>query len=61
MLIAGNAQLGRMPEARKWLAGFVAMHPNMTVARLREAQPDRYADRMAAILEGLRLAGLPEG
>ena len=24
MLIAGNAQLGRMPEARKWLAGFVA-------------------------------------
>ena len=61
MLIAGNAQLGRMDEARKWLADFLTMHPDMTVARLRAAQPKRYADRMAAILEGLQLAGLPEG
>jgi hypothetical protein len=32
----------------------------MTVARLRAAQPDKYENRMAAILEGLRMAGLPE-
>jgi tetratricopeptide (TPR) repeat protein len=60
MLIAGNAQLGRMDEAHKWLDRFVARHPDMTVARLRAAQPARHPDRMAAILEGLRLAGLPE-
>jgi tetratricopeptide (TPR) repeat protein len=60
MLIAANAQLGRMDAARKWLAGFLAMHPDMTVARLRAAQPDKYENRMAAILEGLRMAGLPE-
>lgn len=60
ILIAGNAHLGRLQEAHKWLARFLAMHPEMTVARLRDAQPDRYADRMANILEGLALAGLPE-
>ena len=60
MLIAGNAQLGRMDEARRWLASFRHAHPDLTVARLKAAQPDRHPDRMAAILEGLRLAGLPE-
>lgn len=60
MLIAGNAQLGRMTEAEKWLAAFLAMHPGMTISRLRAAQPDKYPDRMAAIFEGLSLAGLPE-
>jgi adenylate cyclase len=60
MLIAGNAQLGRMEEARKWLARFLTMHRDITVARIQAAQPDRYPDRMASILKGLRLAGLPE-
>jgi hypothetical protein len=60
MLIAANAHLGRMDDAHRWLAAFLAMHPGMTVSRIRAAQPDRYPDRMAAILEGLRLAGLPE-
>ena len=61
MLVAVNAQLGRMTDARKWLAGYLAMHPDMTIDRLRAAQPDKYADRNANISEGLRLAGLPEG
>jgi TolB-like protein/Tfp pilus assembly protein PilF len=58
MLIASNAQLGRMQEAHKWLAGFLAMHPSVTISRLRAAQPDKYPGRMAAIFEGLRLAGM---
>jgi TolB-like protein len=60
VLIAAHAQLGRMDEARNWLAAFLAIHPDMTISRIRSAQPERYPDRMAAILEGLRLAGLPE-
>lgn len=60
MLIAGHAHLGHLNEARGWLARYAAMHPDMTVARLRAAQPERFPDRMAAILDGLRLAGLPE-
>lgn len=58
MLAAGNAQVGRMSEARKWLKGYLAMHPQMTIARLRAAQPDKYEDRMAAIFAGLEKAGL---
>lgn len=60
MLIAGNAQLGRMDEAREGLAAFLVTHPDLTVERLRAAQPSRYEDRMAAILSGLQMAGLPE-
>jgi TolB-like protein len=60
MLIAGHAQLGQMDRARNWLARFLVMHPGMTVSRIRAGQPDKFPDRMAAILEGLRLAGLPE-
>jgi TolB-like protein/DNA-binding winged helix-turn-helix (wHTH) protein/Flp pilus assembly protein TadD len=60
ILIAVNAQLGRMVEARKWLTSFLAGHPGMTVSRILFAQPNRHPERMASILEGLRLAGLPE-
>ena len=60
MLIAANAQLGRMDVAKHWLKRFRADHPEMTVSRIRVGQPDKDPSRMAAILEGLRLAGLPE-
>jgi TolB-like protein/Flp pilus assembly protein TadD len=59
MLAAGNAKLGRMEEARSWLAKFRAMRPRVTVSSIRSSQPHRYDDRMANILEGLQLAGLP--
>ena len=58
MLIAANAQLGRLDEARRWLAIFNAMRPGMSVRKIRDAQPKKEPDRMAAILDGLRMAGL---
>ena len=61
MLIAANAQLGRMDEARRWLAKFRTLAPAVTIARIREGQPAKDPSRNAAILEGLRLAGLDEG
>ena len=61
MLIAANAQLGRIEEARRWLARYREQAPAITIAQIRRGQPDRYPNRMAAIFEGLRLAGMEEG
>ena len=60
MLIAANAQLGRMDEARRWLAKFRVIAPGITIAKIEEGQPAKDPSRMAAIFEGLRLAGLEE-
>jgi len=60
MLIAANAQLGRMDEARSWVVKFRALVPGMTIAKIKAAQPDKDPARLAAILEGLRLAGLDD-
>ncbi|MDG4885372.1 adenylate/guanylate cyclase domain-containing protein [Mesorhizobium sp. WSM4884] len=59
-LIAANAQLGRMDEARRYLAKFQALAPDVTIASIRAGLPEYDPSRMAAILEGLRLAGLKE-
>jgi tetratricopeptide (TPR) repeat protein len=61
MLIAASAHLGRMEEAQRYLREFMAIAPLVTVASIRAGQPAKDPDRVAAILEGLRLAGLPEG
>jgi TolB-like protein/Tfp pilus assembly protein PilF len=61
MLIAGYAQLGRIDEARSWLRRFQTLAPNVTIASIRNGQPDRDGTRMKAILDGLRMAGLPDG
>ena len=61
MLVAANAQLGRLDAARRWLVKFQALVPGVTIARIRQGQPAYDPSRMAAILEGLRLAGLEEG
>jgi adenylate cyclase len=61
MLIAANALLGRMEEAKRWLAKFRALLPDSTIARIRDGQPHKDPRAMAAIFEGLRLAGLEEG
>ncbi len=60
MLIAANAQLGRMDEARKFLAAFRKISPGVTIARIWAGQPQKDPARCAAILEGLHLAGLAE-
>ena len=60
MLIAGNAMLGRMEEARACLGRFLTIEPTVTISLIARGQPDRYEDRCASIYQGLRLAGLPE-
>jgi adenylate cyclase len=58
-LIASNAQLGKLDAARNWLAKYLTMNPGMTVARIAAAQPPDPL-RFGSIVEGLRLAGMPE-
>jgi Flp pilus assembly protein TadD len=61
MLVTGNAHLGRMDEARHFLAALQRMAPDVTVARIRSGQPAKDPARIEPVLEGLRLAGLPTG
>jgi len=61
MLIAANALLGRLDEARLHLKAYLEITPGVTIAAIREGQPAKDPSRMAAILEGLRIAGLEEG
>jgi len=63
MLIAANAKLGHIDEARRWLATFQVLAPGITITRIKAGQPAYDPSRMAAILilEGLRLAGLNAG
>ena len=60
MLIAANALLGRIDEARRQLQKYLSLTPDMTIADIVRGQPNREPDRIANILAGLRLAGLPE-
>lgn len=60
MLIAANAHLGRMAEAHRLLEDFRKIAPGATIAGIWAGQPQKDPSRMAAILEGLRLAGLAE-
>lgn len=60
ILVAANAQLGNLAEARHYLAQLEAIAPGVTIAKIRDGQPAKDPSRLAAILEGLRLAGLPE-
>ena len=60
MLIAANAHLGRLDEARRFLGDLVRVNPGITVSRVWAGQPQMDPSRCAAILDGLRLAGLPE-
>jgi hypothetical protein len=50
-----------MTEARRFVLNLQALAPAVTVASIRAGQPAKDPARVAAILEGLRLAGLPEG
>ena len=61
ILIAANAHLGRMEEAQRLLMDLRKIAPGVTISRLRAGLPAKDPARMAAILEGLRLAGLEEG
>jgi TolB-like protein/Tfp pilus assembly protein PilF len=58
MLISANAYLGRMDEARAYLAQLLAIAPGVTLAGIKSGQPAMYPERIGAILDGLKLAGL---
>lgn len=60
MLVAANAHLGRMDQAKRYLATLRRLSPGVTIARVWAGQPQKDPSRLAAILEGLRLAGLEE-
>lgn len=60
MLIAAHAHLGRMEEAHRFVQRLLQRRPGATVASIRSGQADKDPSRIAAVLEGLRLAGLPE-
>ena len=60
ILIAANALLGGMDAARRWLEKLKLIAPGTTIASLRVGRPDKDPSRMAAIIQGLRLAGLDE-
>ena len=61
MLIAANAHLGHMDEAHRFLSELRRIAPAVTVASIRAGQAAKDPTRVAAILDGLRLAGLAEG
>jgi tetratricopeptide (TPR) repeat protein len=61
IVIAANAHLGRTEEAHRFLRELQNKAPGATVARIRASQPDKDPSRIAATLEGLRIAGLDEG
>ena len=60
MLVAANAHLGRMEEARRHLAELRRLAPEVTVASISAGQCAKDPGRIEPILAGLRLAGLPE-
>lgn len=60
MLIAANAQLDHMVEARRRAAEFHTMVPEVTLATIVAGQPRKDPERLRPILEGLRKAGMPE-
>jgi TolB-like protein/class 3 adenylate cyclase/tetratricopeptide (TPR) repeat protein len=60
LLVAGNAKLGRLDEARRWLAELRARSPGVTISRIRAGEIARDPSRIAPILDGMRLAGLEE-
>jgi adenylate cyclase len=60
MLIAANAYLGRMNEARKHMASLNRISPGVSLARIRLGQRAIDPHRIEVFIEGLRMAGLPE-
>lgn len=60
MLIAGHAHLGQIDKARDWLRALLAISPDVSLARIVASQASRYPERLAPIVDGLRLAGFPK-
>jgi TolB-like protein/DNA-binding winged helix-turn-helix (wHTH) protein/Tfp pilus assembly protein PilF len=60
IMIAANVHMGRLDEAQRLLAAYRAIAPHVTLSTVRAGRPNAHPERAAFVLEGLRLAGLPE-
>lgn len=49
-----------MKEASRHLESLLRLSPHVTLSSIRNGQPAMIAGRIEPILDGLRLAGLPE-
>lgn len=58
MLIAANGHLGRLEDAKPYINRLLTIAPGVSIARIKAGQPDRIPERIGAVLEGLRRAGL---
>jgi TolB-like protein/Tfp pilus assembly protein PilF len=58
VLIAANAHLGRLDEARHFLGRLRKLSPAVTLRSIEAGQPALQRSRVEKLLEGLRLAGL---
>ncbi len=60
MLIAANAHLGQLEEARRHVTGLLAITPKASLTRIRQGQQPRDPHRLDVLIDGMRLAGLVE-
>jgi adenylate cyclase len=60
MLIAANAYLGRMDEAKKYLGSLQKISPGISLSRIRLGQKALDPHRIDVLIEGMRLAGMRE-
>jgi adenylate cyclase len=60
MAAIANALSGRIDEARKIMPQIRQLHPESRLSNLKDSVPSRKPEHLAMMVEGLRLAGLPE-
>jgi TolB-like protein/Tfp pilus assembly protein PilF len=60
MLIAANAYLGRVEVARRYVAALQALSPGASLSRIRRGQHAKDPHRIDVLIEGMRMAGMPE-
>ncbi len=60
ILAASAAHMGRLEEARRPVPQILQLSPSYRVSRFKERVPFRRPQDIELLLEGLRLAGLPE-
>lgn len=60
ILVAANTHLGNLAEARRHLDSLTGISPDASITCIRDGQPGKDPTRIAAILDGLRMAGLSE-
>ena len=60
VLAASYAQLGKMEDARKAVGRLLELDPRISIAHLRANLPYQDQTQFERLLDGLRMAGLPE-